>query len=62
MSDKKAICFATLNWATGTNPIEPDGCAWYRCYLPMRQIEKYDWEIAMGVPDYNEQYGFGLYQ
>lgn len=63
MTEKPAVCFATLNWASHVNPIEPDGCAWYRCYLPMKELEKYDnWEIAMGVPDYHEDYGFGLYQ
>jgi len=57
----KTTAFLTLDWATGTTPLEPNGCAWYRCYLPMKELEKYEWFVGMGIPEYNYQHGFGIY-
>ena len=62
MSDKKnSVAFLTLDWAKGTNPIEPNGCAWYRCYLPMLELHKQNWETGIGIPEYNKDHGFGLF-
>ena len=44
----------------GTKPIEPNGCAWYRCELPRRELLKYDWQSFIGTPQYHQEHGFGL--
>ena len=54
------VSFLTFDWAFGTNPLEPNGCAWYRCYLPMKELEKHGWVTGIGFPGYNDQHGFGM--
>lgn len=57
----KSIGFLTFDWAIGTDPLEPNGCAWYRCMLPMKELEKYDWVCDIGAPEYSKEYGFGTF-
>jgi glycosyltransferase involved in cell wall biosynthesis len=57
---KATIAFLTYDWSWGTQPLQPNGCAWYRCLLPSREMKKYEWGTGMGFPGFNEQYGFGL--
>lgn len=56
----KSVGFLTYDWAVGTNPTEPNGCAWYRCELPRRELLKYDWITHIGSPQYLSEHGFGL--
>lgn len=57
----KTIAFLTLDWAWGTNPLQPNGCAWYRCKLPMKQLQDdHEWICGMGFPGINEKHGLGL--
>lgn len=60
MSKKGTIGFLTYDWAFGTKPLQPNGCAWYRCFLPMKELSKLDWETGMGIPGYNPEHGFGI--
>ncbi len=61
MTDKiPTVSFLTYDWAFGTDPLEPNGCAWYRCYLPMKELENHGWTTGIGFPGYNEKHGFGL--
>jgi glycosyltransferase involved in cell wall biosynthesis len=60
MSSKPTILFLTYDWAFGTQPLQPNGCAWYRCFLPMKELEKVGWTTGMGFPSYSEEHGFGL--
>ena len=55
----KTISFLTYDWATGTKPLQPNGCAWYRCLLPMRELEKFGWKVGMGFPRWSDEYGYG---
>lgn len=58
---KPTIAFLTFDWSFGTKPLQPNGCAWYRCFLPMQELKKTgEWETGMGFPGYNDKYGFGL--
>jgi hypothetical protein len=57
----KSVAFLTLDWAVGTNPLEPNGCAWYRCYLPMLELNKLGWEAAIAPPEYHFKHGFGAF-
>jgi glycosyltransferase involved in cell wall biosynthesis len=57
---KPTLCFLTYDWSWGTKPLQPNGCAWYRCLLPMKELEKKGWEVGMGFPGFSEQHGFGL--
>jgi hypothetical protein len=57
---KPTVTFLTFDWAFGTDPLEPNGCAWYRCYLPMKELKNHGWETGIGFPGYNEKHGFGM--
>lgn len=57
---KPTIGFITYDWAFGIKPAQPNGCAWYRCYLPMQQLKSDKYESGMGLPGYNEKHGFGI--
>lgn len=58
----KNVAFLTLDWTKGIEPAEPNGCAWYRCYLPMSELYNKGWEIGMGVPEYDVKHGFGVFK
>jgi glycosyltransferase involved in cell wall biosynthesis len=59
-SEQNTIAFLTSDWAWGTEPLQPNGCAWYRCVLPGVQLEKLGWTVGVGMPCFNERDGFGL--
>lgn len=54
------IAFLTFDWAWGTKPLQPNGCAWYRCLLPSRELKSRKWGTGIGFPGFNEDHGFGL--
>lgn len=60
MKKSRTIGFLTYDWAFGTKPLQPNGCAWYRCLLPMRELQKYEWRVGMGFPQVSSEYGFGV--
>ena len=53
-------CFLTYDFTLGSKPIEPNGCAWYRNYLPMKELEEAGWDSGIGFPGWNVEHGFGL--
>ena len=58
---KPTVSFLTFDWSMGTKPIQPNGCGWYRCKLPMDEINKLkEYETGMGFPGFNEKHGFGV--
>lgn len=56
----RSVAFLTTDFSPGTNPLQPGGCAWYRCYLPMLEVKQHGWDIGMGIPDWDIGRGFGL--
>lgn len=57
----KTLAYLTLDWAWGTNPLQPNGCAWYRCKLPMDELQSnHGWICGMGFPGISEEHGLGL--
>lgn len=56
----KSVGFLTYDWALGVKPIEPNGCAWYRCELPRKELEKNGWEAHIGTPQHHSDHKFGL--
>lgn len=60
MQHKPTVGYLTTDWAWGTNPLQPNGCAWYRCVLPGMELEKRGWVTGVGMPGFNERDGFGL--
>lgn len=58
---EKSVAFLTLDWAKGVNPTEPNGCAYYRCQLPSLELEKSGWQVAMAMPEFHPDYGFGAF-
>lgn len=57
---KPSIGFLTTDWSWGTDPLQMNGCAWYRCKLPGDQLVKRGWKCAVGMPGWNEKHGFGM--
>lgn len=57
---KPTIGYLTSDWAWGTDPLQPNGCAWYRCKLPADQLNKRGWFATVGFPGFNPQRGFGM--
>jgi glycosyltransferase involved in cell wall biosynthesis len=57
---KPTIGFLTYDWSFGLKPIQPNGCAWYRCYLPMQELKKDKYESRMGIPGFVKEHGFGI--
>jgi glycosyltransferase involved in cell wall biosynthesis len=55
-----SVAFLTRDFSPGTNPLQPGGCAWYRCYLPMMELQQHGWQVGMGIPDWDLGRGFGL--
>lgn len=45
-----SAAFISSDWATNTDPPEPNGCTWYRMVLPARQIKEHGWDIGIGQP------------
>lgn len=58
---KNSIAFLTLDWAKGTNPVEPNGCAYYRCQLPSIELEKFGWTVEVAMPEFDTNHGFGAF-
>lgn len=59
-NNKPTIAFLTHDWAWGTDPLQPNGCAWYRCKLPSDELNKRGWSTAIGFPVYSEKNNFGM--
>jgi len=57
---RPTVGYLTTDWAWGTQPLQPNGCAWYRCVLPGTELEKRGWVCGVGIPGYNEKDGFGM--
>ena len=57
---KPTIGYLTSDWAWGTEPLQPNGCAWYRCKLPSDELNKRGWFSTVGFPGFNHQRGFGM--
>lgn len=57
---KPTIGYLTTDWAWGTEPLQPNGCAWYRCVLPGAELEKRGWVCGVGIPGFNKDSGFGM--
>jgi glycosyltransferase involved in cell wall biosynthesis len=57
---KPTIGFMTHDWAWGTEPLEPNGCCYYRCTLPSNELNKRGWFTAVGFPGYGTDKGFGM--
>ncbi len=54
------IAFLTYDWSFGVKPLQPNGCGWYRCYLPMKQLKEHGWESGIGLPGFSEEHAFGI--
>lgn len=57
---KPTVAFLTHDWSWGTDPLQPNGCAWYRCKLPSDELNKRGWMSTVGFPGFNSSQGFGM--
>lgn len=60
MPVKRTIGFLTGDWSWGTNPLQVNGCAWYRCSLPIAELTKFQWVCGLGFPGFTHEKGFGI--
>lgn len=57
---KPTVAFLTHDWSWGTEPLQPNGCAWYRCKLPSDELNARGWFSAVGFPGFSKTRGFGM--
>jgi len=57
---KPTAAFLTHDWSWGTDPLQPNGCAWYRCKLPSDEVNKRGWVSTVGFPGFSASRGVGL--
>jgi hypothetical protein len=57
---KPTVAFLTHDWSWGTDPLQPNGCAWYRCKLPSDELNKRGWVSTVGFPGFSKERGFGM--
>ena len=55
-----SVAFITGDYALNAPKPEPNGCAYYRMALPSRQLQKLDWDTAMGLPRVHPERGIGV--
>ena len=53
-----SIGFLTFDYTLNEPPIYPNGCAWYRCYIPCEKLSQLGWKTGMGMPFFHEEKGF----
>lgn len=55
-----SAAFISTDYATHLDPVEPNGCTWYRQVLPARELKKLGWDIGVGMPRYLPERGIGV--
>lgn len=55
-----AVAFLTTDWSPNIKPLQPGGCAWYRCALPATELATRGWRVGFGMPWYELATGFGM--
>lgn len=55
-----SAAFITGDFALNVPVPEPNGCAYYRLALPSRQLQKLNWDTAMGLPRVHPERGIGV--
>ena len=55
-----SAAFITGDYALNAPTPEPNGCAYYRLALPSRELQKLDWDTAMGLPRVHPERGIGV--
>lgn len=59
--NKHSVAFLTLDWTRGITPVETNGCAYYRCILPAKELANKGWQTAVAMPEFNPKNGFGAF-
>lgn len=54
------VAWVSADYSTAVDPPTPNGCTWYRCILPSREVQKYGWDTGVGMPAANEEMGIGI--
>lgn len=60
MKENPSIGFLSFDWSFGIKPLQPNGCLYYRGYLPNLELQKFGWDSLVGTPGFSEQAGFGM--
>lgn len=55
-----SAAFITGDFDANQKPPQPNGCAYYRCVLPSREVQKFGWNTAVGMPRLNKNAGIGV--
>ena len=54
------IAFVTGDWNTATGKSEPNGCAYYRMYLPSMAMKDLGYDVSFGTPASSTEEGIGV--
>jgi hypothetical protein len=60
----RSIGYCSSDWAVDiakndyVRPLYPNGCTWYRMYLPSKELFKYGWSSRLGITGWNDNIGF----
>lgn len=55
-----SVAFLTGDFGPDRDRLEPNGCAYYRMYLPSEQLKAMGWDVGFGLPASTPTEGFGL--
>ena len=55
-----SVAFISGDWNQEVKPPIPNGCAYYRQYLPGREMQKLGYEVAVGLPAADTNNGIGV--
>lgn len=54
------VAWISADYSQHTDPPEPNGCTWYRCVLPSREVAKSGIDTGVGMPAANPEMGMGI--
>lgn len=54
------VAWISADYSQLVDPPEPNGCTWYRCVLPSREVAKHGIDTGVGMPAANPELGMGI--
>lgn len=55
-----SVAMISTDFIPNTDPLVPNGCAWYRMSLPARELRNLGWDVHVGLPVTHPERGFGV--
>lgn len=57
-----SVGFASTDWSRVDDAVAPNGCTWYRCILPSRELFRHGIRSTVGMIQVRPNYGFAIQQ